>query len=150
MFFLFHLRLSNLQVWWPSYSQHQKRPVGSCRAASWAAVSSVPLHWGLLTACQAVFAKAQLAVWGRCSAGETTSRVCAQCGTPQHERHMDIDRVSEAGVWYSHFQPWRCPSRLDNWRRQPHKRSLSEQYSKVVLCFGKCSQSETTHSFKIF
>lgn len=46
-------------------------------------------------------------------------------GAPQDERHMDIDRVSKAGVWCTHFQLWRSPSCLDNWRHQSHKHYLN-------------------------
>lgn len=75
--------------------------------------------------CMLGFAKAQLAVWGRCSPGEATSQVCAQCGTPQQS-------------WWgrSMIYPFSTleMSRLFGQLEKSTKQELPEQNSRVVPC----------------
>lgn len=111
------------EVWWPSYSQHLKRPPGSYRAAGWAAHSSVTLHWGLLTACQALPKQS----W-RFEGGVVLVRPQPKCVPSMAQPSMrDIRTLAElANGRVTHFQPWRCPSCLDSWRSQPNKGCLNK------------------------
>lgn len=131
------------QVWWPSYSQHLKRPPGSYRASGWEAHSSVTLHWGLLTACQALLKHS----W-RFEGGVVLVRPHLKCVPSMALPSMrEIQTLAElangrVGQWQSHPFSILEMSKLFGQLEKSTKQVPSQHNSRVVPCFWKCSQRQ--------